>query len=498
MKLTIYNTLSRQKEVFVPLMEDPKYTGPKKTSVGLYSCWPTVYWDPHIWNMRAYVCRDILRNTLERIMWYPLISVMNLTDVGHLTSDEDSWEDKMEKWAKREQMTVRELANKYIESFKRYLALLSIDEYQILCRATDHIQEQIALIQKLEEKWYTYIIPHDGVYMDTSKISDYWELWKLDIAWLQQWARIENDNKKNKTDFWLWKFSPVWEKRQMEWESPWWVGFPWWHIECSAMSSKYLWEQFDLHTWWVDHISVHHTNEIAQSECGFWVHPWVKYWLHNQFLNLWGKKQSKSSWGLITIDTLIEQWYHPLDFRYLCLTAHYRNFLEYSPELLSVAATTRNNLVKKVQKLCNIQDKTLLTFDISLSYEKLLEHITSKYVWDMLEEMMVALMDDLNIPRILAILQQSLTNVQKVEDVDMKDFFVALHWLEKNLLKIGLFDVVEESSIAVPQEVKALADQRVQAKKDKNYALADELRAKIVALWYQIKDAKDWYEIIKE
>ena len=181
MKLKLYNTMTRSKENFIPLMEDSAYKGDKKTEVGLYSCGPTVYRDPHIGNMRAYVCWDILRNTLENVMGYPLRSVMNLTDVGHLTSDADDGEDKMEKGASREKMTVWELAEKYIHSFKRYIKMLNIDQYQTLCRATDHIQEQIDMIKKLEEKGYTYIIPSDGVYMDTSKVEDYGKLAKLDI-----------------------------------------------------------------------------------------------------------------------------------------------------------------------------------------------------------------------------------------------------------------------------------------------------------------------------
>ena len=525
MKLHIYNTLSRSKEEFVPLMEDPNYHWPKKDSVWLYSCGPTVYRDPHIWNMRAYICRDILRNTLEKIMWYPLKSVMNMTDVGHLTSDEDEGEDKMEKWAKREKMTVRQLADKYIASFKRYLQMLNIDEYQIICRATNHIKEQIAMIQQLEEKWYTYIIPGDGVYMDTGKIKDYGYLARLDIQWLKEWARIENENKKSKTDFGLRKFSPVDGHRQMERDSPRGKGFPGRHIECSAMSSRYLWDQFDLHTGGVDHISVHHVNEIAQSECALGTHPRVKYRLHNQFLNLGGKKQSKSEGGLVTIDALVEKGFHPLDFRYLCLTAHYRNFLDFNEELLETAQNSRNNLIKKMQKLFSfnqqknqwnavflndwtiqkirgdVHAKVIIDFDYPMSYETFKNTLTSKYVGDALEEMMNALMDDLNTPQVLAILNQTLNSSDQVEEVEMKELFVALHRLEKNLLKIWLFDRIgsekEKKSEEVPEEIRKLAEKRTQAKKDKDYALSDELRDKIIKKWFQIKDTKDGYEITK-
>ena len=479
-------------------MEDKNYTWPKKDFIGLYSCGPTVYRDPHIGNMRAYICRDILHNTLEKIMGYPVHTVMNMTDVGHLTSDADEGEDKMEKWAKRDNMTVWKLADKYIASFKRYLHLLNIDEYETICRATEHIKEQIIMIQQLEKKWYTYTIPNDGIYMDTSKIKDYGYLARLDISWLQQWARIENDNKKNKTDFGLRKFSPINEHRQMERDSPWGKGFPGWHIECSAMATKYLWEQFDIHTGGVDHISVHHVNEIAQSECALGTHPRVKYWMHNQFLNLWGKKQSKSEGGLVTVDALVEKWFHPLDFRYLCLTAHYRNFLDFNEDLLQTAKNSRNNLIKKMQKLFDTHTKIIIEFD-NMPYEQIKETITSKYVGDALEDIMSALMDDLNMPQVLAIINQSINSLDKIEQVDTNDLFVAFHWLEKNLLKIWLFDRIgQEIKIEkIPAEVIALADQRVQVKKDKNYGLADGLRKKVTDLWREIKDTKDGYEITR-
>ena len=328
-KLYIYNTMSRQKEKFIPLMSEWK-----KDFVWIYSCGPTVYRNPHIWNMRAFAFADLLRNVIKNVLWYKTKHVMNLTDVGHLTDDWDEWEDKMEKWAKRENKTVWELADMYIEKFYSYLDKLQIDKFDVMPRATDHIKEQIEMVKILEKKWYTYEIPDDGIYMDTSKVNDYGKL-----AWLANQeriagARIQNDNKKNDTDFALWKFSPKDQKRQMERDSPWWIWFPGWHLECSAMSSKYLWEQFDIHTWWVDHIWVHHTNEIAQSECTFWKKPRVKYRMHNQFLNLWWKKLSKSAWWLVTVDDLEEKWYSALDLKLLYYTAHYRNFLDFNETVL--------------------------------------------------------------------------------------------------------------------------------------------------------------------
>lgn len=477
MKLKLYNTMSRKKEEFVPT----------KKEVWLYSCGPTVYRDPHIWNMRAYICWDILRNTLENIMWYPLKSVMNLTDVWHLTSDEDHGEDKMEKWAQRENLTVRELADKYIESFKRYLKILNIEEYNVLCRATDNIQEQIDMIKTLEEKWYTYIIPDDGVYMDTSKVDDYGKLTKLDIKWLKSWARIENSNKKNKTDFGLRKFSKQWEKRQMERDSPRWVWFPWRHIECSAMASKYLWEQFDIHTWWVDNASVHHNNEIAQSECAFGKKPRVNYRMHNQFLNLWWKKQSKSEWWLVTVDTLIERWFDPMDFRYLCMTWHYRSFLDYNNDMMIQSQHARINLMKKLSKLSPDASGTELQAN---NYKELESKIQTDEWKAFLNEALEDILDDLNTPKLLATINKSLHN-------PTSEITSIIHRLDKQLLKLNLFDFswLNSEKIEAPEEIQKLAEERRQAKQDKDRTKSDQLRDELKSKWYVVKDSGDSYEI---
>ncbi len=472
MKLYIYNTLTRQKEEFVPLMEDPNYKGPQKDFVGVYSCWPTVYRDPHIGNMRAYFFADILRNTLKNICWYPVKYVVNITDVGHLTSDADEGEDKLEKWSKREWISARDVAKKYEERFRKFLKMLNIDDFDVFPKATEHIPEQIQLVKMLEEKWFTYIIENDGVYMDTSKVKDYGKLAKLDIEWLNQGARIENDQKKNKTDFALRKFSPKGEKRQMERDSPRGKWFPWRHIECSAMSSKYLWQQFDIHTGGVDHIPVHHTNEIAQSECWFGVSLRVKYWMHNQFLNLGGKKIAKSEGWLVTVDDLVAKGFSPLDLRYFFMLAHYRNFQDFTLELLEQAKNGRHSLMKKLQGKRIVKEKSEFEND------------------PIFQEALAAIYDDLNTPKLLAVIQWALHSWGE-------NIYAIITRLEERFLKLWLFEEIQEEKIEIPAEITRLADQRREAKKNKDFALADELRNKITAAWFQLKDTKDGYEITK-
>lgn len=411
---------------------------------------------------------------------------MNLTDVGHLTDDGDDWEDKMEKWAKRENKSVWELADLYIEKFYSYLEKLQIEKFDVMPRATDHIQEQIEMIKTLEEKWFTYEIPGDGIYMDTSKVDDYGKL-----AWLQNQeriagARIQNDNKKNDTDFALWKFSPKNEKRQMERDSPWWTWFPGRHIECSAMSSKYLWEQFDIHTWWVDHIWVHHTNEIAQSECTFWKKPRVKYWMHNQFLNLWGKKLSKSAWWLVTVDDLEEKWHSALDLKMLYYTAHYRNFLDFNETVLEQSKVQRKNLIKKIGK----SEKIELKWN---NYKEIFNQLKTESWTKFLSDCLEAILDDLNTPKLLAIINSWLKNPNP------EIIWIILR-LDKQILRLDLIWEKKEKSdtlAEIPQDIVNLANERLSAKQSKNYELADKLRSEIQSKWYSIKDIPWWFEIEK-
>lgn len=473
MKLKIYNTMSRQKEEFVPLMEDPNYNWPKKDFVWMYSCWPTVYRDPSIWNYRATFTADLIRNTLK-LFWYKVISVMNITDVGHLTSDADDGEDKLEKWAKREWISVWEVAKKYENIFMKGMKALNIDTFDVMPKATDHIAEQISLIQKLEEKAYTYEVPGDWIYMDTSKVENYWELmwpnYKKRLEDLNAWIRVDMWWKRNPTDFALWKFSPQNEKRQMEWDSPRWIWFPGWHIECSAMSSKYLGEQFDIHHWWADHITIHHPNEIAQSECGFGVHPWVKYWVHNEFLQVdWGK-MSKSLWNVYTLEDVQKRWYSPLDLKYFYFMAQYSNFQNFTWEQLDVAKNTRQALIKKLQWREELKDRKEFEND------------------PFFKEAMEAVSDNINTPKLLAIIQSSLNNVNE-------NTYAIITFFENNFLKLWLFE--EQEKVEIPSEIQELAQKRREAKKNKDWGTADSLRDQLTSLWWKILDRPDGFEVEK-
>lgn len=437
----IYNTLGRKLEEFKPI--DPSL-------VTIYSCGPTVYSEPHIGNIRYFYFCSILRKTIEEIVWYKVKHIMNITDVWHLVSDEDEWEDKMEKWARREWITARDVADRYIWSFLHILEEFDIN-FDLNPKATDHIQEQIGMIQILESKWYTYIIDGDGVYFDTSKMSDYGVLvWSKHLEWLEAWSRIEDTGKKNITDFALWKFNTTWKKRDMEWESPWWVWFPGRHIECSAMSIKYLWDQFDIHTGGIDHIPIHHTNEIAQSECSISHKPWVHYWMHIQFLNSEWNKISKSLGNWYTLGQILQRWYSVMDLKYFFLQAHYRSFQDFTRESLEAAKKGRKWL-------------------------KLVEDDDYPY-----DEVVVPLLKDLNTPIFLANLHKhGISN-------KLNHIFWLTWWYEDNQIIVN-----------IPAEVSSLAKQRREAKMDKNRSLADELRSKIEGMGYKMLDNKDDYTIEK-
>jgi len=436
----------------------------------MYSCWPTVYRTPSIGNYRAAFTADLIRNTLK-LLGYKVKSVMNITDVGHLVSDADEGEDKLEKWSKREGISAREVAKKYEASFKDGMKKLNIDEFDEMPRATDHIQEQIDLVKILEEKWYTYKI-EDGIYMDTSKVPNYGELmwpnYKKRLADLNAGERIEMGDKKHPTDFALRKFSPANEQRQMERDSPRGKGFPGWHIECSAMSSKYLGHQFDIHHGGADHITIHHPNEIAQSECAFDVHPRVKYRIHNEFLQVDGGKMSKSLWNVYTLADIEAKWYTILDLRYFYFMAQYGSFQNFTRDQLEAAKNARKSLIKKIQSTTQEDNK-----EINEAFKQKIEEV---------------LCDNLNTPQILAEIHTQL-------NLHGGTIYPYLLDLENSFLKLWLFE--KEEIIEIPTEVKELADQRVQAKQDKNYALADELRNKITALWREVKDSKDGYELNK-
>ena len=471
MQIKLYNTLTREKEDFVPLMQDPNYQGEKKEFVGMYSCGPTVYYTPHIGNLRATFTADLIRNVLK-YFGYPIKAVMNITDVGHLVSDGDEGEDKLEKGAKRDGISAWEVAKKYEEIFLTAMNELNIQTFDVMPRATEHIAEQIALVQSLEAKGYTYEVPGDGIYMDTSKVEDYGKLmgpnYKKRLEDLRAGERVDMKGKKNPTDFALWKFSPTDEKRQMERDSPWGVGFPGWHIECSAMSSKYLGEQFDIHHGGADHITIHHPNEIAQSECWFWKKPWVKYRLHNEFLQVDGGKMSKSLGNIYSLEDIKAKGYSPLDLRYFYFKAQYGNFQNFTWEALEQAKNERAGLIKKIQNLTQTSEQAS-TEDWKLRFDE-------------------ALADNLNTPKLLSELHSALSK-------SGSELLPLLHELEEKVLKIWLFSTETPASQEAPEAIISLAEQRKQAKAEKNYALADELRTQITQAGWEIKDTKEGYEL---
>jgi cysteinyl-tRNA synthetase len=461
MVLKLYNTLTRKKQVFKPL---------KDNEVGFYSCGPTVYWYPHIGNMRCYLFNDILKRVLL-FDGFNVKHVMNVTDVGHLTSDADEGEDKMEKAASKEGKKAEDIANFYLNVFKSDLKKLNIIPPSIWCKATEHIKEQIDMINVLEKKGFTYRT-EDGIYFDTSKLKDYGKLARLDKKNLKAGARIDLGDKKSKTDFALWKFSDKPGLRQQEWESPWGIGFPGWHIECSAMSMKYLGEHFDIHTGGIDHIPVHHTNEIAQAEAATGK-TFVNYWLHNAFLTVKGEKASKSKGGLYTISELEELGHNPLDYRLMCLLTHYRSSLDFTLENLNAAKNAYEGLKNKIANISPNQQGAGSSSE------------GKKY----LDEFQKAIDDDLNMPKAIQALQKLL----KDEKVSGKS---KLELIEKMDSVFGL-DLLKKEITLVPEEVRKLAEERWKAKKMKDFKHSDELRDKVKALGFVINDTLEGYEVKK-
>lgn len=396
---------------------------------------------------------------------------MNITDVGHLTSDSDSGEDKMLLGAQREHKTVWEIAKFYTTAFQKDLKKLNILPPDIWCKATDHIKEQIQLIQTLEKKGFTYF-NGGNVYFDTSKLKDYGKLAQLDLT-KEKKARIEKDpNKKHAHDFVLWFTKSKFQEQEMKWDSPWQKGYPGWHIECSAMSMKYLGEHFDIHCGGIDHIPVHHTNEIAQSEAAIGKKPWVKYWLHNEFLVLKeGERMGKSADNFITLAVLEQKGFHPLDYRYFCLGTHYRNPLMFSWEALEGAKITRKKLNEKVLEFKSSSSQTAN----AASFMKYTERFTSK------------INDDLNTPRVLA----TLWDVVKASELGEKDKYTLLLQFDE-VLGLGLKNIKEEK---IPAAILKLAQEREQARKEKNWKKADELREKIQKWGYSVDDEKEGFEV---
>lgn len=457
--LKLYNTLTRKIEEFEPLI---------KGMAGLYTCGPTVYNYAHIGNLRTYVFEDILKRVLLYNL-YNVKHVINITDVGHLTSDADTGEDKIEEKALKEKKSAWEIAKFYEEAFKKDMKLLNILEPDVWCRATEHIKEQIELIKKLEERGYTYIIEGDGVYFDTSKFKDYGKLAKLKKSNLRAGARVEIiQGKRNTTDFALWKFSKEDSKRQMEWPSPWGIGFPGWHVECSAMSMKYLGETFDIHCGGIDHIPVHHANEIAQSEAATGK-KFVNYWIHGNFLVMKQGKMAKSEGNFLTLQNLLDKGYEPLAYRYFCLTAHYKSELIFSWENLDAANNAFKNLKNKVREVKSNLCGSARSIKVQEYKQQFVESINN----------------DLDLPKALAIFWKAL----KDEDLSNTEKYGLIIDFDK---VFGLrLDQIKEEEIIINEALKKLIDEREKARKDKNWKKADEIREKIKKLGFLVDDTSE-------
>jgi len=441
--IKLYNTLTKRKENFKSL---------KDKRVGFYSCGPTVYHYAHIGNLRTYIFNDILKRVLE-YNDYKVKHIMNLTDVGHLVSDADEGEDKVEKAAKKERKTAWQIADFYTRTFKKDLKALNIREPSIWVKATDHIKEQIEIIKILEKKGFTYRIK-DGIYFDTSKIKDYGKLASEKERKLKAGARIKiAEGKKNITDFALWKFSV--QKRQMEWNSPWGIGFPGWHTECVAMAMKYLDIPFDIHTGAIDLIPTHHTNEIAQAKAAF-NKRLANYWLHGEHLILTSGKMAKSERNFILMNDLVKKEFNPLAYRYLCLTTHYRSKLKFSWKSLEASQKALSNLYEKIPELENRNNK-------GQKYKKEF----SKYI-----------NDDLNTPKAIALVWK-LIKENKVSKEMLLDFDKVL----------GL-DLGKIKKISIPSKIKKLINQREARRKENNWREADRIRKEIEKQGFKIEDTQ--------
>ena len=465
--LRLHNSATRRKEDFNP--QNPQ-------QVTMYCCGPTVYNFAHIGNLRTYIFEDLLSRTIR--LRYPLKHVMNVTDVGHLVSDADDGEDKMELGAAREGKSAWEIAKFYEQKFWQDYDALHCTRPTIISRATEHIGPMIELVKKLEEKGYTYRTS-DGIYYDTSKFARYDALvGHAHISGLQGGARVEmSDEKRNPTDFALWKFSPKDKKRQMEWDSPWGVGFPGWHIECSAMAMKYLGATLDIHCGGIDHVTIHHTNEIAQSEAATG-QKYVNYWVHGEFLILRSGKMSKSGGTFVTVDVLKEKGYEPLAYRYLCLGAHYRTQLEFSYESMDSASKSLKNLRTLAHQIGEASSRTAQETEKSRAWK---------------DKFIAAMEDDLNAPKALAITWEAV----RADELSAGEKWDFLQLADRILSLDLLVPVADEKPAELPADVQALVDARAAARKAKNWAESDRLRDEIAKLGYTVKDTPQGQQISK-
>jgi len=458
MDLQLYNTLGRQKQVFQPRTN---------TSVGLYTCGPTVYGTAHIGNLRTYIFEDVLRRVLA-LNSFSVKHVMNITDVGHLTGDSDMGKDKMEESARREHKSAYDIAAFHTAEFFTDLERLNILPPTKILKATDTIDLQIAFIKKLEANGHTYRIT-DGIYFNTATSTTYGKLSGQSLDDKKAGARVEeNAEKKQPSDFALWKFSPTGEKRQMEWDSPWGVGFPGWHIECSAMSVSEFPDGLDIHCGGIDHVAVHHENELAQND-GAGYPDFVRVWMHGEFLVLPEARMGKSEGNSITLADVITKGIHPLTYRYLCLQAHYRKQLSFTWESLEAAQRGLEQLWRAVDQIEGQKDRN--------------GNATST---EFTERFMQAVNDDLNTAAALSVVSGLLSSTVSAQE---KTRFLAY---VDQVLGLGL---TAGSPIrphlhgdAIPAVIQTLIGARAQARQEKNWAESDRLRGEIEAAGYRVED----------
>lgn len=474
-QLRLFNTATR---------EVAEFRAARPGHVGMYSCGPTVYADQHIGNMRTYVFSD----TLKRALMFKGMSVrhvMNITDVGHLTSNADSGDDKLEAAARREHRSAWEIAAEYTAEFKTDLRRLRIIEPDVWCKATDHIQHMIAFATALDDRGWCYQIP-SGLYFDTSKDGSYGELAKLGLAGQRQGARVEvAAGKRTGSDFAVWRTSAPDENRQMEWDSPWGRGAPGWHLECSVMSIEYLGQHFDIHTGGVDHIPVHHTNEIAQSEAYLADgRPWVGWWLHGEFINLRGAKISKSTGGGVLVADLIDRGYHPLTYRYLLLQAHYRSQTEFSWDAMSGAKTGLRRLLDRFAAARSAGGVAVADRQPAELGPVATRHLVA---FDQ------AICDDLGTPKALA----AVAAAARDDSISDRELTVLAEIFDR-VLAIGLADLTPADLDLAPgdarvsaAEVEELVSERSKARAQKDFATSDQLRRRLAELGVTVDDHAD-------